>query len=632
MRPQQRSTRSLGVRPAIRTCMIRVGNLPPLDKIESQYRLGSTVEVPGATMDGIYAQSCAVDWGVAFPADIRALREQAILHHLFVPLGRILLSNHAVSNTVSPPKLPSRSTNRGLLVTALTSARYLRLVASYLSFSATLTLIYGLLLEWRRPDSELGFWTATPRHPWHLNERLIFLFLGNGFLFLALAFRDIFGHRLDATWPKKKMTLSKAVQATLVGRIPTFDEWTSTANPASITLISTSIYTLSYFVSRGPVWRFLITHFAGMLRPFIVNFAKPSRNTLGWSMIVHLLWLDVTSLAILKIPTTAMMAYLTQPLDFTSFTRKSPMSADRYLLTALRSQNTYHLNFTIMELLRVSQNPTRRKAIFTDMSTSPSLTHQLWEELLLALGRSYTTLVTRGGGSSTAAVQQAATPRQPDPRSLPVKQADIFKPNLKHKSTISSFLDGPVRAMPPAPVIKAVRAVELAEQNALKQIDTTRSKVLGKIDSVPAGHAALRWKDLVLGSMSAYGAERYVDTSLPDLVLVQRIIEILINVSVASIEEDTYGHVQQVLPATLEAILRFRSAIRSFSSELASRTSGSSNNPQRGVLEVVDRIKVLDSACEQGIRRVGDTFGKSLGAFRFPPSIAGSLSQICSGQ
>ena len=42
---------------------------------------------------------------------------------------------------------------------------------------------------------------------------------------------------------------------------------------------------------------------------------------------------------------------------------------------------------------------------------------------------------------------------------------------------------------------------------------------------------------------------------------------------VASLEEDVYGHVQHVLPATLEAIIRFRSGIVSLESELLSQAS-----------------------------------------------------------
>jgi hypothetical protein len=44
--------------------------------------------------------------------------------------------------------------------------------------------------------------------------------------------------------------------------------------------------------------------------------------------------------------------------------------------------------------------------------------------------------------------------------------------------------------------------------------------------------------------------------------------------SVASLEEDTYGHVQHVLPTTLEAIVRFRRSIIALESELLAQAGG----------------------------------------------------------
>ena len=39
--------------------------------------------------------------------------------------------------------------------------------------------------------------------------------------------------------------------------------------------------------------------------------------------------------------------------------------------------------------------------------------------------------------------------------------------------------------------------------------------------------------------------------------------------------------------------------------------------------------RVLMSACDTSILRVARRFGRTLGAFRFPPPIANSLSEIC---
>ena len=50
------------------------------------------------------------------------------------------------------------------------------------------------------------------------------------------------------------------------------------------------------------------------------------------------------------------------------------------------------------------------------------------------------------------------------------------------------------------------------------------------------------------------------------------LILVLVILSIASIEEDTYGNVQQVLPAILEAIVRFREAIFALEVQLLAHT------------------------------------------------------------
>ena len=135
--------------------------------------------------------------------------------------------------------------------------------------------------------------------------------------------------------------------------------------------------------------------------------------------------------------------------------------------------------------------------------------------------------------------------------------------------------------------------------------------------------------------------------------------------AVTSIEEDTYGYVQQVLPATLEAIVRLRLALLSLSAELSSQasllgrgqagamaTSASRVDPliegEHGSLLCRGRpfsppLRLLPpspllslhqtyplmSACETAVQRIGDRFGNSLSAFRFPPTIATTLTDIC---
>lgn len=78
-------------------------------------------------------------------------------------------------------------------------------------------LLGGLLYSSRQPllERRLHEWQDTcqnnaeirRRHPWHLNERFIFVTLGNTLLFLGLGIRDILSGHLLAVWPSKRVSL-----------------------------------------------------------------------------------------------------------------------------------------------------------------------------------------------------------------------------------------------------------------------------------------------------------------------------------------------------------------------------------------------------------------------------------------
>lgn len=64
---------------------------------------------------------------------------------------------------------------------------------------------------------------------------------------------------------------------------------------------------------------------------------------------------------------------------------------------------------------------------------------------------------------------------------------------------------------------------------------------------------------------------------------------VFVVLSVASLEEDIYGHVQHVLPATLEAIIRFRGSIVALESELLAQ-AGTIGKPGQVAGEQVKEI------------------------------------------
>lgn len=94
----------------------------------------------------------------------------------------------------------------------------------------------------------------------------------------------------------------------------------------------------------------------------------------------------------------------------------------------------------------------------------------------------------------------------------------------------------------------------------------------------------------------------------------------------ASVDEDNYGYVQAVLPSVLEAFVRVRNAALALSTDLAAQGSKVS-------LSAADDARrdagAVAAVAEQGIVRIGDRFGNTLTAFRFPPNVAQTLTEVC---
>ena len=185
-----------------------------------------------------------------------------------------------------------------------------------------------------------------------------------------------------------------------------------------------------------------------------------------------------------------------------------------------------------MELLRVSHTPARRQAIFSDISQKGSMTSELFQQLLLHLGRQYAQLATRGLPASTVS---AAPPIKSvaDSHSIAVKSGDVFKPIVRSKSGLSvalkTVLDGPIRPAPPAPVLKAQVLSKEMSTKAVARIEGSSKEVLGRIEATPTGHAvvgeAKRFGEAVYTWGGKEWARRRVDAALPEPVVLQRLIE-----------------------------------------------------------------------------------------------------------
>ena len=200
-----------------------------------------------------------------------------------------------------------------------------------------------------------------------------------------------------------------------------------------------------------------------------------------------------------------------------------------------------------MEVVRVSHDPVRRRAIFGDISKTPVLTHEIWQELLLRLGQAHHRLVTRNGLLTQQPLKSAI--RSPaDSHSIALKQGDIFKPAIKHRSTfdlttIQNVLDGPVQSVPPEPVRKLEQVAKEVEGKAAAQIQDAKKEVMGRFEGMPVGHAVMEetmgWLGMIYTWAGEEWSRRNVETVMPDTMVIVWIIDSKFGVTTIGEESST---------------------------------------------------------------------------------------------
>lgn len=185
-----------------------------------------------------------------------------------------------------------------------------------------------------------------------------------------------------------------------------------------------------------------------------------------------------------------------------------------------------------MELLRVISIPRCRKIFFDDISKSPSLISQLCQELLLQFGKVHHVLINRGAAiqpqsSQLSPVASSTISATPDERKIPVRQADIFRPLAKPKSTVNlkSVLDGPIQASTPSPVVKLAQAGTLA----IKHVESVQDQVVGRIEGNPVGDAIISEAKGARKNVNEWAGKewgrRSVRSVLGEVLVAQRVIE-----------------------------------------------------------------------------------------------------------
>ncbi|KAL7423217.1 hypothetical protein Q5752_002517 [Cryptotrichosporon argae] len=590
----------------------------PLVRIEGQYRRFLSSRWAGLVVRSaiLNAVVLLIVPGVLVSHDTSAL---AILGTLVAGPIIYLFTTHLVLRAKRSTFLrPPRPTSSPFpLPTALASiSAHATYLASYSAFGTLFALAYARLLIFRAADANLGLFAPTSRHPWHINERLFFLVVANTLLCTLLGARDVLSSSLLPVWPARRTRFADAAKAAL---------GTSAASVVADLVFGagfTLAYPIVYFALRRTAWRLTVSYLP-FVRPFIFNFSKPAAPL---ALTYHLAVLVLTATLAVRVPAGLVATYLTEPLRYEALTRKSPLSPDRYLLTALQSSDPYHLNLTIQEVQRVAHLPARRKALFADLSRSPPPLRELWHALLLDLARAHAALAP----PRAAAAPRPATPPA-DRHSIALKQADIFRPVSRQKSMLALAVQGVLDRPGTASVTVATPALP-GQARAIagaKKIETAVAKSIegpvAHAKAAPVVKRSLGLYHTAAGAATAWTAQtwarRSVRTRVPEPDRLARLVDIFATLAVVSIDEDTYGLVQAVLPGTLEALVRLRAGLLRAAAELAAAGGDAQ--------ELDAAITPLVRAIDDGVRRVADAFGDSLAAFRFPPAIAQSLTDIC---
>lgn len=181
--------------------------------------------------------------------------------------------------------------------------------------------------------------------------------------------------------------------------------------------------------------------------------------------------------------------------------------------------------------------------------------------------------------------------------------SDIFRPVVRQRSgfgsSLQGMLDGTPRAAPPA-VHNISVAAKQVEQKALQRAQGIEGQLLGRLDSNPAGHVVLAEAKGLSQRVSRWTSRRWaqntVRRAMPQSEIIRWILEIFATLTVASAEEDTYGHVQQVLPATLEAMVLMHRALSNLESEVAAQAQSMGRSGKIAVQEA----KVLLDPVQRG--------------------------------
>ncbi|KDR79388.1 hypothetical protein GALMADRAFT_63284 [Galerina marginata CBS 339.88] len=515
-----------------------------------------------------------------------------------------------------------------------------------------------------RGDPKLSLFVKSKKHPHYLNGRLLFLFFTQIFSALAFSVHGAMADRFVYRWNFAVSLKDSSKYLVILGSFLT---------SAVFTTLAILMGAIAFASARMPLpILYKIPMFSPILRPFTAHFLKGQ-----WTMLLPFSHLPLLFRAWFLAFSTFLTAEISDSLfehvvsseaSFSSWTTPvSSLSADpnTALISGVTSTDRIFKFFAYAELKDLSTDNSasataRRMAIFGDQKTALNLWACLLRESLLLLGEDYQLFLRRGRPVPPPAATPVKPIVLPTPKiatPTPLLRQRVFK--TTQESPVHAALDALASDGPIAKVVEVgadashvpelFRSVEtkvtspIAEE-AKKSVASATSfgsrlnhNVIWYTTSVWKHYAPESLREaftMFLKWCTEERTSKIVEATLPYRELDVAVIDVLSNLTCASLTEDRYGVVQRDIPRILEAMVSYLSAIEEYQVELtASQKSASSSilsDSERQTL-IMEHEKSQEILCfigdglKEGIGRIVRTFGDKLTAFKFPPRIAQKL-------
>ncbi|WVO15829.1 hypothetical protein L204_103491 [Cryptococcus depauperatus] len=537
---------------------------------------------------------------------------------IFISFALLLKTRQ--SFITQPYKLLPTKSIACLFISSLLNERTTPFLLSYVIFSSVVVNVWCTLHH----NTDLAILHPTVRHPWQINETRVILVASNICLSLYIAAQEILGEHLNPIWPKEKRSLAKFVKTILVA-----NSW-GLKTIYTILLWSLILpFAYCWLGIRHSIWQWVDWKlWAPVTRPVFGSFTRLTANTPSpWALSRHLLAVNFITLVLSQIPLKASVAYTTQPIRFQILYDRSPLTPEQYILSALKSNDLYHIHFTVMELLRMASTSQHCKVFFNSISQSSNLTIHLWQELLLKLGLEHSDISSFAPTVVRTVVPETST------TAMTIQRADIFRTPVKPEPKVSliSRLDKPVQ-------VTSIHLNSLLTGLGVSRISTKLTKDAQEhtIEKFRRRHVVgliiRRTKDLKRNVKDWAGKEwarRAVKVALKDIVLAQNIIKVIVTFAIASVEHDAFGTVQRLLPATLEAIVRLRDATMGLETHLVEQTRQLGAFQEIAKEQLKSELESIIDFYEEAVRQLVATFAENFAVFKFPVTVAHTLREIC---